>query len=128
MRSLEEHREAILAAVSPLVPVRLPLAECVGLVLCEDITSDVDLPGFDNSAMDGYAVRAVDVAGAEAAVPGSAVRLPVVSEVAAGAVATRAGADGGAAPRLARADRGQTPRVVSKGNARARVRDRASPR
>ena len=85
MRTLEEHRDAILAAISPPGPVRLPLAECLGLVLCEDVTSVVDLPGFDNSAMDGFAVRAVDVAGVEAAVPGSAVRLPVVGEVAAGA-------------------------------------------
>ncbi len=90
MRSLDEHRKAILAAVSPTPPVRLSLAECLGLVICEDVTSLVDLPGFDNSAMDGYAVRAVDVAGADATVPGSAVRLPVVAEVAAGAVATRA--------------------------------------
>jgi molybdopterin molybdotransferase len=90
VRSLDEHRKAILAAVSPTPPVRLSLAECVGLVICEDVTSLVDLPGFDNSAMDGYAVRAVDVAGADATVPGSAVRLPVVAEVAAGAVATRA--------------------------------------
>jgi molybdopterin molybdotransferase len=90
VRSLEEHRDAILAAISPPQPVRLPLAECLGLVLCEDVTSLVDLPGFDNSAMDGYAVRAVDVTGAKAAVPGAAVRLPVVAEVAAGAVATRA--------------------------------------
>ena len=90
MRSLEEHRDAILAAISPLEPVRFPLAACLGLVLCEDVTSVVDLPGFDNSAMDGYAVRAVDVAAADRAVPGSAVRLPVVGEVAAGAVATRA--------------------------------------
>jgi molybdopterin molybdotransferase len=90
VRSLDEHRKAILAAVSPTPPVRLSLAECLGLVICEDVTSLVDLPGFDNSAMDGYAVRAVDVAGADATVPGSAVRLPVVAEVAAGAVATRA--------------------------------------
>jgi molybdenum cofactor synthesis domain-containing protein len=90
VRTLEEHRDAILAAISPPGPVRLPLAECLGLVLREDVTSVVDLPGFDNSAMDGYAVRAVDVAGVEAAVPGSAVRLPVVGEVAAGAVAARA--------------------------------------
>jgi molybdopterin molybdotransferase len=90
VRSLEEHREVILAAISPPAPLRLPLSDCVGLVICEDVTSIVALPGFDNSAMDGYAVRAVDVAGADATVPGSAVRLPVVAEVAAGAVATRA--------------------------------------
>ena len=90
MRTLEEHRTAILAAVTPASPVRRPLAECLGLVLGEDVSSLVDLPGFDNSAMDGYAVRAVDVAAANPDVPGSAVRLPVVGEVAAGGVATRA--------------------------------------
>ena len=89
MRSLEEHRDAILAAVTPADAVRLPLTECLGLVLCEDVTSLVDLPGFDNSAMDGYAVRAVDVSAADPSVPDSAVRLPVVAEVAAGGVATR---------------------------------------
>ena len=89
MRSLDEHRAAILAAITPADPVRLPLPECHGLVLCEDVTSLVDLPGFDNSAMDGYAVRAVDVSAADPGVPDSAVRLPVVAEVAAGGVATR---------------------------------------
>jgi molybdenum cofactor synthesis domain-containing protein len=90
MRTLEEHRDAILAAVTAPEPVHLPLDDCLGLVLAEDVTSLVDLPGFDNSAMDGYAVRAVDVAAADPGVPGSAVRLPVVGEVAAGGVATRA--------------------------------------
>jgi molybdenum cofactor synthesis domain-containing protein len=90
VRTLEEHRAAILAAVTPAAPVRLPLADCLGLVLAEEVSSLVDLPGFDNSAMDGYAVRALDVAAADPAVPGSAVRLPVVGEVAAGDVATRA--------------------------------------
>ena len=90
MRTLEEHRDAILAAVTAAEPVRLPLADCLGLVLCEDVTSLVDLPGFDNSAMDGYAVRAVDVTAADPDVPDTAVRLPVVAEVAAGGVATRA--------------------------------------
>jgi len=89
VRSLDEHRAAILAATTPADPVRLPLPECHGLVLCEDVTSLVDLPGFDNSAMDGYAVRAVDVSAADPGVPDSAVRLPVVAEVAAGGVATR---------------------------------------
>jgi molybdenum cofactor synthesis domain-containing protein len=89
VRTLEEHRTAILASVSPARPTRVPLGECLGLVLTEDVRSLVDLPGFDNSAMDGYAVRAVDVTAADPAVPGSAVTLPVVGEVAAGGVATR---------------------------------------
>jgi len=88
MLSVEEHLATILAAVRPAGPVRLALSDSLGLVLCEDIRSLVDLPGFDNSAMDGYAVRSADVEGADSAVQGSAVTLPVVGEVAAGGVAT----------------------------------------
>jgi len=88
MLSVEEHLATILAAVRPAGPVRLALSDSLGLVLCEDIRSLVDLPGFDNSAMDGYAVRSADVEGADPAVLGSAVTLPVVGEVAAGGVAT----------------------------------------
>lgn len=88
MRSVDEHLTTILAAVRPADPVRVPLADAIGLVLCEDVTSLVDLPGFDNSAMDGYAVRSADVVAADPADPASAVRLPVVGEVAAGGVAT----------------------------------------
>jgi molybdopterin molybdotransferase len=90
MRTLDEHRAAVLAGVSPLAPVRVPLSAALGLVLLEDVRSRVDLPGFDNSAMDGYAVRAADVAAARGDDPGSAVTLPVVHEVAAGGVASRA--------------------------------------
>ncbi len=86
MRTVEEHLQAVLAAVTPAEPIRLPLHECLGLVLCEDVVSRVDLPGFDNSAMDGYAVRSADVAAADPSVPGSAVTLPVVGEVRAGGV------------------------------------------
>ena len=88
MPTVAEHLATILAAVRPAEPVRLPLADALGLILCEDVSSLVDLPGFDNSAMDGYAVRSADVLAADAAVPGSAVTLPVVGEVAAGGVAT----------------------------------------
>ena len=81
MRTVEEHLDAVLGAVAPLPPVRLPLADALGLVTCEDVVAAVDLPGFDNSAMDGYAVRAADVADAADTAP---VALPVVGEVAAG--------------------------------------------
>jgi molybdopterin molybdotransferase len=80
-RSVDEHLERILDVVRPLRPYGQPVAETVGLPLCEDITSSVDLPGFDNSAMDGYAVRAQDVADASDPAP---VVLPVVGESAAG--------------------------------------------
>ena len=59
----------------------LPLDECVGLVLGEDVVAPVSLPPFDNSAMDGYAVRAADVAQAR---PDAAVTLPVPEDIPAG--------------------------------------------
>ena len=81
LRSVDEHLDRILDAIDPLRPYAQPLAEALGLPLCEDVTSPVELPGFDNSAMDGYAVRAVDVEGASEDSP---VSLPVVGESAAG--------------------------------------------
>jgi molybdopterin molybdotransferase len=81
MRSVDEHVAHILEVVKPLPPYEQPLLEALGLPICEDVDADVDLPGFDNSAMDGYAVRSVDVEGATIESP---VRLPVVGESAAG--------------------------------------------
>lgn len=81
MRSVEEHLAAILDTVDPLPPYEQPLLEALGLPICEDVSSAIDLPGFDNSAMDGYAVRQADVASASAEHP---VTLPVVGESAAG--------------------------------------------
>ncbi|HXF94669.1 MAG TPA: gephyrin-like molybdotransferase Glp, partial [Gemmatimonadales bacterium] len=76
-----EAARLILEHVRPLTPVRLPLREALDLVLAEDVTSPMDLPAWDNSAMDGYACRAEDVRGATAARP---VRLVVIETVAAG--------------------------------------------
>ncbi|ANZ42672.1 molybdopterin molybdenumtransferase [Lentzea guizhouensis] len=59
--------------------LQLPLEECLGLVLAADVIAPVSLPPFDNSAMDGYAVRAGDLA----AVP---LRLPVADDIPAGRV------------------------------------------
>ncbi|MGH3876306.1 MAG: molybdopterin molybdotransferase MoeA [Actinophytocola sp.] len=89
--SVDEYRLrlASLVPAAPVVPT--PLAECVGRVLGEDVVSPVALPPFDNSAMDGYAVRAADVAGADRGAP---VRLPVPEDIPAGrtdVVALRAG-------------------------------------
>jgi molybdopterin molybdotransferase len=80
-RSVDAHLERILEAVVPLRAYEQPIQEVLGLPLAEDVVSPVDLPGFDNSAMDGYAVRADDLAGAA---EGSPVALPVVGESAAG--------------------------------------------
>ena len=71
----------MLAAIRPVDPVWVPLAHADGSVLAEDVTSTTPLPSFDNSAMDGYAVRAADLAGAGAGTP---VTLPVRGEIAAG--------------------------------------------
>ena len=65
----------------PLAPTELSLSDAHGLVLAEDVTASVPLPSFDNSSMDGYAVRVEDVAAASEQTP---VTLPVVAEVAAG--------------------------------------------
>lgn len=81
---VEEHLAAILAAVAPLAPIELPLAEAAGTLLAEDVSTPIPLPPFDNSAMDGYAVRLADVAPATEDAP---VRLPVVADVAAGSTA-----------------------------------------
>ena len=54
--------EYLLSCVNPLRPFRQHILDAVGLNICEDIVSTIDLPRFDNSAMDGYAVRAEDVA------------------------------------------------------------------
>jgi molybdopterin molybdotransferase len=81
MQSVDAYLAEILAAVRPLAPRELSLADADGGVLAEDITAQWPLPPFDNSAMDGYAVRAADTAAATADAP---VTLPVAGEVAAG--------------------------------------------
>lgn len=79
--SVEEHRAVVTALLSTSRPVRLPLADCSGLVLAEPVRAGVALPPFDNSAMDGYAVRAADVARASAE---HGVDLPVAADIPAG--------------------------------------------
>ncbi|HYB17514.1 MAG TPA: gephyrin-like molybdotransferase Glp [Streptosporangiaceae bacterium] len=79
--SVEAHLADILGTIRPLAPTELSLADAYGLVLAEDVTASTALPSFDNSAMDGYAVRVADVASSSEATP---VTLPVVAEVAAG--------------------------------------------
>ncbi|HEX6877055.1 MAG TPA: gephyrin-like molybdotransferase Glp [Nocardioidaceae bacterium] len=79
--TVDEHIERILESLTPLQPYDQPLLEALGLPVSETIVSTVDLPGFDNSAMDGYAVSFEDVATASEDHP---VHLPVVGEAAAG--------------------------------------------
>jgi molybdopterin molybdotransferase len=79
--SVDDYRARIASLVPTAPVVLLPLAECVGRVLGEDVVSSVAMPPFDNSAMDGYAVRAEDVAAAERH---AAVALPVPVDIPAG--------------------------------------------
>jgi len=81
MDSVDDYLAAILAAIRPLMPRELSLDDADGGVLAEDVAAQWPLPPFDNSAMDGYAVRASDIAAATADAP---VTLPVTGEVAAG--------------------------------------------
>ncbi|MFE3518408.1 gephyrin-like molybdotransferase Glp [Streptomyces sp. NPDC059166] len=79
--SVDEHLDDILSAVRPLEPIELQLPDAQGCVLVEDVVVEVALPPFDNSSMDGYAVRIADVEGASEEFPAV---LTVIGDVAAG--------------------------------------------
>lgn len=79
--SVEEHLADILATVRPLDATELRLLDTLGCVLVEDVVVAVSLPPFDNSSMDGYAVRTADLVGATDEFPAV---LTVIGEVAAG--------------------------------------------
>ncbi|GAA3736966.1 molybdopterin molybdotransferase MoeA [Leifsonia bigeumensis] len=76
-----EHRTRILDSLSPLPAVTVPLSLARDRVLAADIVALVDVPGFENSAMDGYALRQVDAATATREAP---VALRVVADLPAG--------------------------------------------
>ncbi len=77
LTAVADHRARIAALLGTVPVADVPVADCLGLVLARDLVAPVALPPFDNSAMDGYAVRAADVA----AVP---VVLPVTDDIPAG--------------------------------------------
>lgn len=79
--SVDEHLEDILATVTALDPIELQLLDAQGCVLVEEVTVPLSLPPFDNSSMDGYAVRVADIAGASEEFPAV---LTVIGDVAAG--------------------------------------------
>jgi molybdopterin molybdotransferase len=81
MRTVDEHRRVVAGLITAKPSVTLPLAQTLGLVLADDVVAPLSLPGFDNSAMDGYAVVADDVA---AATPEQPVLLPVAEDIPAG--------------------------------------------
>src|SRR5258708_4656914 len=86
MISADDALRIVLENVSRLGAERVPLLTALGRVLAEDIHSPRDIPGFDNSAMDGYAVRAADVASASESSP---ISLKVIETVGAGAMPSR---------------------------------------
>ena len=82
LRTVEEHLATVLDGIGAIDPIELTLLDAQGLLLAESVSTNIPLPGFDNSAMDGYAVRSIDTKLATADEP---VVLPVVGDVAAGA-------------------------------------------
>ena len=84
--SLEEAREQMLVGLEPLATEQVALVDALGRVLAHDLVSETTLPPWDNSAMDGFAVRAADVALSTAQKP---VRLRVVGESSAGRLPDR---------------------------------------
>jgi molybdopterin molybdotransferase len=93
VRSVEEQQARVAAAAVAPRPVRVAIAEAQGLMCAEEVVTERPLPGFDQAAIDGYAVRSVDVlgvdagdAGEEAEAGGEAeVSLPVMGVIEAGA-------------------------------------------
>ena len=81
MITVQEHLCRIVDSVQRMPSVGLDLLEAQGCVLAQNVTSEVPLPGFRNSAMDGYAVRGADLVTASPVAP---VTLPVVGDIAAG--------------------------------------------
>ena len=81
MRSVEEHQRIVAGLITARPASTVGLGDALGLVLAEDVVAPLSLPGFDNSAMDGYAVVAEDIADASDAHP---VKLPVAEDIPAG--------------------------------------------
>jgi len=86
MLTVEEARERVMRAVTPLGAEEVALVDAHGRVLAEQVVAPADIPAADNTAMDGYAVRAADVAGATRETP---VTLDVIETLPAGYVPSR---------------------------------------
>lgn len=81
MRTVDEHQRVVAGLITARAPIDVAIGDALGLVLATDVVAPLSLPGFDNSAMDGYAVIAEDVAGASVDNP---VKLPVAEDIPAG--------------------------------------------
>jgi molybdopterin molybdotransferase len=127
LRTVDEHRAVVGALLPPASVEEVPLAAARGRVLASDLVAAVSLPSFDNSAMDGYAVRADDLAGAG---PGDPVLLPVGADIPAGRTDVPALGPGTAhrimtgAPLPAGADAVVPVEATDGGTARVRVHER----
>lgn len=93
MRSVEEQQARVTAAAMAPRPIRVAIAEAQGLMCAEEVVTERPMPGFDQAAIDGYAVRSVDVLGIggigadpeEASAPATGeVTLPVIGSIEAG--------------------------------------------
>ena len=96
LRTVDEQLAVVLNGIGSIDPIELTLLDAQGLLLAENVSADIPLPSFDNSAMDGYAVRAVDTRSASESDP---VVLPVIGDVVAGSK-TRSGMGPGLAMRI----------------------------
>jgi molybdopterin molybdotransferase len=96
LRTVAEHLDVVLAGIGSIDTIELNLLDAQGLLLAQSVSSDVSLPGFDNAAVDGYALRAIDT---RDATPEQPLVLPVVGDVVAGAT-TRSGMGPGLAMRI----------------------------
>jgi molybdopterin molybdotransferase len=81
VRSVDEHQRIVAGLIKARAPATVPLDRAEGLALADDVVARLSLPGFDNSAMDGYAVFADDIVAATEDHP---VRLPVAEDIPAG--------------------------------------------
>jgi molybdopterin molybdotransferase len=130
MEPVETYLADIMAAIRPLPPRELTLADALGAVLTADVAAGRPLPSFDNSAMDGYAVVAADLTGAT---PGSPVILPVQGEIAAGDTGRHEVVPGGVirimtgAPMPAGADAVVQVELTDGGTDRAAFREPVAP-
>jgi len=86
MLTVEEARRRILDTISVLSPEKLGILDCLGHVLAEDLYATENIPPFDNSAMDGFAVIAGDVKGAS---EGKPAQLSIIETIAAGCAPTK---------------------------------------
>ena len=81
MRTVDEQLRRVLEIAVRPAPVRVAISDAQGLRSAEEVVTARPMPGFDQAAIDGYAVRSVDLSGATEAEP---VSIPVVGEIPAG--------------------------------------------